>query len=132
MWTPYMAVRREKAPARPAHLPGQPIGSQAACLSISNPPAALRNQPHAEPPLTPRPKAPGLKIARLLSPGEHTCRRGRGGWADSQMPPSPAVVRQGFLRVRHWQGDGSPSPLPTKGSVCKLLWLREWRGAWET
>lgn len=69
MWSPYMAVRRGKAPAL-AHPACQdsPLSSWAACLSTSNFPAALRNQPYSEPPPTPRPKAIRAQNSQAAEP----------------------------------------------------------------
>lgn len=46
-------------------------------------------EPHAEPPLTPRPKALGLKIARLLSPGEPGKEREGGQMPRLPLPQPP-------------------------------------------
>lgn len=50
--------------------------------------SSCSEEPQAEPPQTPRPRASGLKTARLLSPGEHAWRGGRGGGAGAQAPSS--------------------------------------------
>ena len=61
---------KEGEGARPAHPACQdiPLGSWAACLSTSNFPAALRNQPYAEPLPTPRPKAISAQNSQAAEP----------------------------------------------------------------
>lgn len=110
MWVPYMAVRRETAPS----LPTLPAGSSAACLPQHLTFSRCPEEPYAEPLLTPRPRASGLKISRLLSPGKHTWRQGRGGWADAQAPSCPAVWVGGAGKEEEV---GSPGPLPTGDSI---------------
>lgn len=83
MWMPYMAARREKCPPCPPRLPGQSAGSSATCLPqrLTFPSCP---RPQAEPPFTPRPKASGLKTARLLSPESATGKEGAHRCPDSQ------------------------------------------------
>ena len=90
MWSPYMAVRREKVPALPTPPAGTacwPLGCLPQHLEFSSCPE--EPTPPAEFHLHQGQRQSGLKIARQLSPGEHAPGRGRGGWADTQAPAPP-------------------------------------------
>ena len=122
MWSPYMVVRREKAPALPT-LPARtacwPLGCLPQHLEFSSCPE--EPTPPAEFHLYQGQRQSGLKIARRLSPGEHACSRGREGWADAQAPASPSCLG---VRCTKVGGDGTPIPSPTWVVSAKLPWLR--------
>lgn len=85
-------------------------------------------EPHAEPPLTPRPRASGRKTARLLSPGEHVWKRERVGRCPGphSLPLFGCVVQEGKQR---WVSKSPPHHGQCPQS-CPGSW--EWEGAWET
>lgn len=117
MWVPDTAVRRETSPS----LPAPPAASSATCRLQHLTSSCCPEEPHAESPLTPRPRASGIRRARLLSPGKHTCRRGRCGWAAAQAPSSPA---QWGGSVGKEEEDRSLGPSPPELSA-ELLGSRE-------
>lgn len=100
-----------------------PLSSWAACLSTSNFPAALRNQPYAEPPPTPRPEAIRAQNSQAAEPWRARSQKRERRVGRRPGPCLPWLFACG-AESRMEMGPQVPSPTWVVSE--KLPWLREW------